>query len=137
VCDLETSRMGAPYIYIYIYIYIYDISRLRVKGRVKHKQYTVPQKWFHQLLILEFKEVNNKFKSLRGNTVSNYIILRTKTKPVMPLLCPYIFSNKQALWLRYHSTNSKPNTCVCLVSWIFFFWGGGGGRGLYIKFFLQ
>jgi len=24
VCDLETSRMGAPY------IYIYDISRLRV-----------------------------------------------------------------------------------------------------------
>ena len=30
VCDLETSRMGAPY--IYIYIYIYDISTLRVKG---------------------------------------------------------------------------------------------------------
>ena len=28
VCDLETSRMGAPY--IYIYIYIYDISRLKV-----------------------------------------------------------------------------------------------------------
>jgi len=28
VCDLEISRMGAPY--IYIYIYIYDISRLRV-----------------------------------------------------------------------------------------------------------
>jgi len=28
VCDLETSRMGAPY--IYIYIYIYDISRPRV-----------------------------------------------------------------------------------------------------------
>jgi len=23
VCDLETSRMGAPYIYIYIYICIY------------------------------------------------------------------------------------------------------------------
>jgi hypothetical protein len=22
VCDLETSRIGAPYIYIYIYIYI-------------------------------------------------------------------------------------------------------------------
>jgi len=30
VCDLETSRMGAPY--IYIYIYIYDISSLRVNG---------------------------------------------------------------------------------------------------------
>ena len=28
VRDLETSRMGAPY----IYIYIYDISRLRVKA---------------------------------------------------------------------------------------------------------
>jgi len=27
VCDLETSRIGAPY--IYIYIYIYDISSLR------------------------------------------------------------------------------------------------------------
>jgi len=26
VCDLETSRIGAPY----IYIYIYDISSLRV-----------------------------------------------------------------------------------------------------------
>ena len=42
VCDLETSRIGAPYIYIciyiymyiyiciYMYIYIYDISSLRV-----------------------------------------------------------------------------------------------------------
>ena len=29
-CDLETSRIGAPYIYIYIYIYIYEISSLRV-----------------------------------------------------------------------------------------------------------
>ena len=28
VCDLETPRIGAPY--IYIYIYIYDISSLRV-----------------------------------------------------------------------------------------------------------
>jgi len=29
--DLETSRIGAPY--IHIYIYIYDISNLRVKPR--------------------------------------------------------------------------------------------------------
>ena len=29
VCDLETSRICAPYIYIYIYIYIYDIRSLR------------------------------------------------------------------------------------------------------------
>jgi len=28
VCDLETSRMGAPYIYIYIYIYIYTYMTL-------------------------------------------------------------------------------------------------------------
>ena len=27
VCDLETSKMGAPY--IYIYIYIYDICSLK------------------------------------------------------------------------------------------------------------
>ena len=30
VCDLETSRIGAPY----IYIYIYDISSLRVNTSV-------------------------------------------------------------------------------------------------------
>jgi len=35
VYDLETSRIGAPYvyIYIYIYIYIYDISDLRVNNK--------------------------------------------------------------------------------------------------------
>ena len=36
VCDLETSRMGVPYIYIniyiYIYIYIYDIISLTVNN---------------------------------------------------------------------------------------------------------
>jgi len=26
VCDLETSRIGAPYIYIYIYIYMTLVS---------------------------------------------------------------------------------------------------------------
>jgi len=31
VYDLETSRIGAPY--IYIYIYIYDISNLRVNDQ--------------------------------------------------------------------------------------------------------
>jgi len=35
VCDLETSRIGAPYIYIYIYIYIYDISSLRLNERIE------------------------------------------------------------------------------------------------------
>ena len=37
VCDLETSRIGTPYIYIYIYIYIYDISNLRVNGSGDNK----------------------------------------------------------------------------------------------------
>jgi len=32
VCDLETSRIGAPYIYIYIYIYY--ISSLRVNQAI-------------------------------------------------------------------------------------------------------
>jgi len=36
VCDLETSRMGAPY----IYIYIYDISRLRVNYQLVRKNYS-------------------------------------------------------------------------------------------------
>jgi len=35
VCDLETSRIGAPY--IYIYIYIYNISSLRVKEIIEAK----------------------------------------------------------------------------------------------------
>jgi len=43
VCDLETSRMGAPY------IYIYDISRLRVKNCCRN--YTVCV-WWHQRSIL-------------------------------------------------------------------------------------
>jgi len=37
VCDLETSRMGAPY----IYIYIYDISPLRVNYGIINKTGTV------------------------------------------------------------------------------------------------
>jgi len=43
VYDLETSRMGAPY--IYIYIYIYDISRLRVKETSIH---SVSLSYFHE-----------------------------------------------------------------------------------------
>ena len=37
MCDLETSRIGAPYIYIYIYIYIYDVSSLRVNLPVEDR----------------------------------------------------------------------------------------------------
>jgi len=35
VCDLETSRMGAPY--------IYDISRLRIKPELYIKTQSVPR----------------------------------------------------------------------------------------------
>jgi len=35
VCDLETLRMGSPY----IYIYIYDISRLKVYADLHSKGY--------------------------------------------------------------------------------------------------
>jgi len=48
VCDLETSRMGAPY--------IYDISRLRVKSKsttqaLKQKQEVTLGSYEHNLLI--------------------------------------------------------------------------------------
>jgi len=62
VCDLETSRMGAPYIYIYIYIYIYDISRLRVNSyllvaayRVQHFKETRRHKLLSEILVLKFQ----------------------------------------------------------------------------------
>ena len=42
VCDLETSRIGAPYIYICIYIYIYDVSSLRVN---------ILYKWYCELTL--------------------------------------------------------------------------------------
>ena len=38
VCDLETSRIGAPY--IYIYVYIYDIRSLRINDLN-----LIPPKW--------------------------------------------------------------------------------------------
>jgi len=56
VCDLETSRMGAPYIYIYIYIYIYDISHLRVK-QSQHNIKTIK-------ILLPTDEQNNWFKRI-------------------------------------------------------------------------
>jgi len=54
VCDLETSRMGAPY--IYIYIYIYDISRLRVKwGRFECRREMFNE--FSKVFVLVTKSV--------------------------------------------------------------------------------
>jgi len=63
VCDLETSRIGAPY--IYIYIYIYDISRLRVKflAHTLHQIFT-PSKHF---FIADFNPI------LRTQIVGGFI----------------------------------------------------------------
>ena len=58
VCDLETSRIGAPYIYIYIYIYIYDISSLRVKQLRTAKHPTNLRFYnYHQRNSQEFAEM--------------------------------------------------------------------------------
>jgi len=48
VCDLETSRIGAPY--IYIYIYIYNISSLRVN------QTWIFSTYFPKILEYQFHE---------------------------------------------------------------------------------
>jgi hypothetical protein len=56
VCDLETSRIGAPY----IYIYIYDISSLRVNKLL----YCVSLKFITNLLTIlvnwNFQEILTK-----------------------------------------------------------------------------
>ena len=66
VCDLETSRIGAPY--IYIYIYIYDISSLRVNKL----SYTVAS-WlsFYKSCIMMHRTMNVKIMS---NFTHTYLI---------------------------------------------------------------
>ena len=55
VCDIETSRIGAPY--IYIYIYIYDISNLRVKDmRITEARHMIS---VQKLLIISQKKTLN------------------------------------------------------------------------------
>jgi hypothetical protein len=51
VCDLETSRIGAPH----IYIYIYDISSLRVKLMQSILQLVLSQ------FLLNFQNIHYKF----------------------------------------------------------------------------
>jgi len=53
VCDLETSRMGAPYMYIYIYMYIYDISRLKVNLCGARNNYRMSERTFLKTLKLD------------------------------------------------------------------------------------
>jgi len=66
VCDLETSRMGAPY------IYIYDISRLRVKS------YTVERK--NPVISAIDNHRNRNFSSsLLSTTVLQAVCARRST----------------------------------------------------------
>ena len=56
MCDLETSRIGAPY--IYIYIYMYDISSLRVNDlREEHRLMVLESTVLRKTLGLKRSEV--------------------------------------------------------------------------------
>jgi len=57
VCDLETSRMCAPY----IYIYIYDISRLRVKSLYRSR---LTDERLQYCLHLYLNNYNKNFRKL-------------------------------------------------------------------------
>ena len=57
VCDLETSRIGAPY--IYIYICIYDISSLRVNVETMNGGNAVAQ----LVEALRYKSIGRGFDS--------------------------------------------------------------------------
>jgi len=80
VCDLETSRMGAPY----IEIYIYDISRLRVKEEFFYLKYF----W----LGLKAREVCCAW------TVMYCITCQQK---VITMCGRFKFSNCNRVWFRY------------------------------------
>jgi len=74
VCDLETSRLGAPYIYIYIYIYIYDISRLRVNHRAEYMGFVLEKVAVWQIVyrILQFPPLSEIPTVLRDHVVFTY-----------------------------------------------------------------
>ena len=73
VCDLETSRVGAPYIYIYIYIYIYDISRLRVTAYLFYSS-------IHLFLCIAIFEVVRKEKIFSKLHIGYYNIKQQTLK---------------------------------------------------------
>jgi len=79
VCDLETSRMGGPY--------IYDISRLRVKNGVNNwiKQLWTRLTWFRS--------------AISGNSCKkvNYILCSTKCGELTDKLCSFEISIKNSL----------------------------------------
>ena len=54
VCDLETSRIGAPC--VYIYIYIYDISSLRVNQLLYCVSLKIYNKFANYFWELKFSE---------------------------------------------------------------------------------
>jgi len=62
VCDIETSRIGAPY--IYIYIYIYDISSLRLNRTIT---LAFTYRFYTKFLLLNLPDIN--FVSISHLTV--------------------------------------------------------------------
>ena len=73
VCDLEISRIGAPYIYIYIYIYIYDINSLRVNDLTLIL--LTWRKWWANNASKQQMGFNSAFKGLMWRTLYSYPIL--------------------------------------------------------------
>ena len=80
VCDLETSRMGDPYIYIYIYIYthICDISSLRVNYSsdftlteiLRPKSKHIPVYRFKDVKTFNLSERPQRQKSTASGTIT-------------------------------------------------------------------
>ena len=66
VCDLETSRMGAPY----IYIYIYDISSLRVKVRDALYRYSVCVMQYEEQQSLWIEEEKGAERGVGGGDIN-------------------------------------------------------------------
>jgi hypothetical protein len=64
VCDLEISRIGAPYIYIYIHTHththIYDISSLRVNQLLYYVSLKIYNKFANYFVNWNFQEILTK-----------------------------------------------------------------------------
>ena len=93
MCDLETSRIGAPY--IYIYIYIYDISSLRVK--CNHLMHLSAQEDFvdfshcERLMRNRGLKLNLRDISLYGSVKLDTVLL-CEDRHAIDRLCVVIFN---------------------------------------------
>jgi len=72
VCDLETSRICAPY--IYIYIYIYDISSLRVNLWARRTHVWFPAGLRDFSLLQNFQAVSATHQTSYSNFTASYFL---------------------------------------------------------------